>query len=43
VNKELRSEGGAAFFKHAQELKANDVWTLRVEVGGNANVGFAGA
>ena len=43
VNGELRSKGGETCFKHAQELKANDVWRMRVEVEGEARVGFAGA
>jgi hypothetical protein len=45
VNGLPRSKGGAdwACFKHAQELKANDVWRMRVEVGGDACFGIAGA
>ena len=32
VNGELRSKDDCAHFKHSQELKANDVWRMRVEV-----------
>jgi hypothetical protein len=34
-------KGGNAFFKHTQSLQAKDVWRMRVEVGGDARVGFA--
>ena len=43
VNRELRIKGAQAYFKYAPELKANDVWRMRFEVGGKAFVGFAGA
>ena len=37
MNRLPRSKGdGWAFFKDAHELKANDVWRMRVEVGKNA-------
>ena len=42
VNRELRIKGAQAYFKYAPELKANDVWRMRFEVGGKAFVGFAG-
>ena len=32
---------GWAIFKHCRSLQAKDVWKMRVEVGGWANVGFA--
>ena len=42
MNRELRIKGAQAYFKYAPELKANDVWRMRFEVGGKAFVGFAG-
>jgi hypothetical protein len=33
--------GGYAVFKHSRVLQAKDVWKMRVEVGGDARVGFA--
>jgi hypothetical protein len=33
--------GGYACFKHTRSLQAKDVWRTRVEIGGNARVGFA--
>ena len=33
--------GWTAYFKHTRALQAKDVWRMRVEVGGNAYVGFA--
>ena len=42
VNGQTRSpEGGTAFFKHSQELQGGDVWRMRVEGGGGAEIGFA--
>jgi hypothetical protein len=36
-----QSKRYAAFFKHTRSLQAKDVWKMRVEVGGDAWVGFA--
>ena len=32
---------GYAYFKHTRSLQAKDVWRTRVEVGGQAYIGFA--
>ena len=36
-----QSKGGHATFKHTRSLQSKDVWRMRVEVGGNAYIGFA--
>jgi hypothetical protein len=36
-----QGKGGYAHFKHSRALQAKDVWRTRVEVGGNAWIGFA--
>ena len=36
-----QGKGGWAYFKHTRTLQAKDVWRMRVEVVGNAWVGFA--
>ena len=35
-----KAKGYAAYFKHFRSLQAKDVWRMRVEVGGDAEIGF---